>query len=157
MQQKQFIFVLFTFLLAWILMIIPLPYEWRFIRPEWLSLVLIYWVLKLPRHIGVITAWCVGFVMDSLGGAILGQYAMALTIIAYFTHLLRTRLGLTPFWQQSIVILVLVGFGQLAILMVQWFTLHPPKTPLYWVSSLTSVLIWPWLNRLLGLYKNKAL
>lgn len=157
MKIKQFIFIFFSFFMAWILMVMPLPHHWQWIRPEWLTLVLIYWVFALPQSVGVITGWCVGLVMDILGGVLLGQHALALAIVAYFSYLLRNRLRLFPFWQQALMVFVLVGLGELVLLLVQWLIGHPPKTPLYWASTLSSVLFWPWLYRLLRMYERKIL
>jgi rod shape-determining protein MreD len=156
-STKQFIFIFFTFFLAWILMIVPLPHNWQWVRPEWLTMVLIYWVFALPQTVGVITGWCVGLVMDILGGVLLGQHALALAIVAYFAYILRNRLRLFPFWQQALVVFVLVGLGELILLLVQWLIGQPPRTPLYWVPTLSSVLFWPWLYGLLRMYERKTL
>ena len=51
-------------------------------RPEWVPMVLIYWVMALPYRIGIGSAWIVGLVLDILEGSILGLNAMALVIIA---------------------------------------------------------------------------
>jgi rod shape-determining protein MreD len=156
-QERQVIFMLFTLFLSMILMIIPLPNILQGLRPECLTLTMIYWVFVLPRHMGVVFAWFLGLIMDGLSGGLIGQHALAMSVVAYLAHSLRNRLGVTPFWQQCLVILVLVGLGQLLLLMVQWFVGHPQKTPLYWASTVISVFIWPWLYRVLGLYKNKVL
>jgi rod shape-determining protein MreD len=52
-----------TFLLALLLTIIPLP-EWlRYLRPDWVGLVLIYWCLALPERVGVSTGWLMGLLV----------------------------------------------------------------------------------------------
>lgn len=154
---QQFIVIFFSFFVALILMIIPLPYDWQWVRPECLTLVLIYWVFALPQTVGVVTGWCVGLAMDILGGVLLGQHALAMAIVAYFAYVLRNRLRLFPFWQQALIVFVLVGLGELLLLLVQWLMGHPPKTPLYWASTLSSVLVWPWMYRLLRMYERKTL
>jgi rod shape-determining protein MreD len=153
---KQFMIIFSSFFLAWILMIMPLPYDWQWIRPEWLTLVLIYWVFALPQTVGVMTGWCVGLVMDILGGVLLGQHAMAMAVVAYFAYLLRNRLRLFPFWQQALCVLMLVGVGELVLLLVQWLIGQPPRTSLYWASTFSSVIFWPWISRLLRMYERKT-
>ncbi len=153
---RVFALIVISFMVAWILMLIPLPYEWRCIRPEWLALVLIYWIFALPQSVGIMTGWSAGLVMDILNGELLGQYALSMLIVAYLARLLRTRLRLFPFWQQAFVILVLVGFGDLVLLLVEWLVGHPPRTLLYWAPTVSSVLIWPWINRLLRYCEHKA-
>lgn len=148
--------ILISLFLAWGLMIVHLPYQWQWLRPEWLSIVLIYWVFTRPQLLGVGVAWCAGFVMDILSGVLLGQYAMAMAIVVYFAHLLRHRVRLFPFWQQAFVILVLVGFGQLSMLTIQWLIGHPPRTLLFWASTLTSVALWPWAYHLLRFNERRS-
>lgn len=140
---NQVLALIFSIFCALGLMTIHLPYQWQWLRPEWLSLVLIYWVFARPQLVGVGVAWLAGFVMDILGDVLLGQYAMAMAIVVYFTHLLRHRVRLFPLWQQAFVVIVLVGFGQLSLLTIQWLIGHPPRTIMYWSSTLTSALFWP--------------
>ena len=75
--------IVFTFIIALLLTIMPLP-EWaRYLRPDWVGLVLIYWCLAVPERVGVITGWLMGLLVDLLTGAILGQHALALTVVAW--------------------------------------------------------------------------
>jgi len=137
-------------------MILPIPHDWQWLRPEWLMLVLIYWIFALPQSIGIFTGFSVGLVMDVLDGVLLGQYALTMVVVAFLARLLRNRLRLFPFWQQAVVILVLVGFGDLILLLVQWLIGHPPRSPLYWMSTISSVICWPWIYRLMRLYERKT-
>lgn len=154
---QQFFLVVSSFALALILMIVPLPYDWQWYRPECVTLVLIFWVFALPQSVGVITAWCVGLIMDMLGGVLLGQHALALSIVAYFAYVLRNRLRIFPFWQQIIMVFGLVGLGELILLAVQWLIGQPPSTPLYWASTVSSVLCWPLIYRLLRTYERRII
>jgi len=146
-----------SILIAWILSIIPLPFEEHWARPEWMSLVLIYWMMNEPGLVGVGTAFSVGLVMDGLRGGLLGENALAMTVVAYLTHLLRYRLRLHSFWIRTLCILVLVGFGQLTILCTRWGVGNPPQTLLVWLSTLTSVLLWPFVFRLIQFYGRKTI
>lgn len=138
-------------------MIVPLPIDWQWYRPEFVTLVLIFWVFVLPQSVGVITGWCLGLIMDMLGGVLLGQHALALSIVAYFAYVLRNRLRIFPFWQQLIMVFGLVGLGELILLAVQWLIGQPPSTPLYWVSTVSSVLCWPLIYRLLRTYERRII
>jgi len=46
--------IIVTLLLAALLEVIPLPASIDWVRPEWMLLVLVYWVLSLPHRIGVL-------------------------------------------------------------------------------------------------------
>jgi hypothetical protein len=75
--------ILASFVIALILTIVPLP-EWMTpFRPEWVALTLIYWCMALPQRIGVTIGWSMGFVLDVIKGAVFGQHALALAVVAY--------------------------------------------------------------------------
>ncbi len=59
-----------TFLVAYLLVLLPGP-EWsaRF-RPNWVALVLIYWCIAAPGRVGIGTGWLVGIILDLLYGSL---------------------------------------------------------------------------------------
>jgi rod shape-determining protein MreD len=137
-------FILLTFVLACVLGVAPLP-DWLVVwRPEWIILVLVYWVIALPHRVGLMTAWLVGFFVDVLEGSLLGLNAIALTLIAYVALSLYQRLRMFTPLQQSIIILMLTGVHQLLIFWVQTATSQNiPPNLLFVVSALSSALLWP--------------
>jgi rod shape-determining protein MreD len=135
--------------LALILMIVPLPLSWQWMRPEWITLMLIYWVLREPDKVGVLTGWSLGLVMDIVGGVLLGQYALAMAVVVYLTHRLRNRMRFFLFWQELFVVMILIGFSQLLLVTIEWLIGHPPRTVWYWSSTVLSVLLWPLFNRMI--------
>ncbi len=137
-------FILLTIIIASLLGIMPLP-EWLEIwRPEWIALVVVYWVIALPHRIGLFTAWIVGFFVDVLEGSLLGLNAIALTLIAYVALSLYQRLRMFTPLQQSTTILMLIGVSQLLIFWVLTATgQNTPRNLLFVVSALSSALVWP--------------
>ncbi len=65
---KQRLLILASFVLAMMLAIIPLPDSVRLLRPDWVSLVLVYWCMAVPERIGVGSGWIVGLFLDALYG-----------------------------------------------------------------------------------------
>jgi rod shape-determining protein MreD len=137
-------FILLTLVIASLLGITPLP-EWLEVwRPEWIALVLVYWVIALPHRIGLFSAWIVGFFVDVLEGSLLGLNAIALTLIAYVALSLYQRLRMFTPLQQSTTILMLIGVSQLLIFWVLTATgQNTPRNLLFVVSALSSALVWP--------------
>lgn len=134
-----------TFFLAMVCMLIPLP-EWaRIYQPQWATLVLIYWCLALPERVGVGTAWVLGLMLDVLTGTLLGQHALGLSIVAFLALKMYQRLRVFPMWQQALSIMVLVAMQQMVSLWVLGIIGTPPSTWAYWISSITSLLLWPWI------------
>ena len=58
------IVILFSFIVAFILTMIPIPDNFEIYRPQWLILTLIYWCIAVPHRVGVFTGWLVGFFLD---------------------------------------------------------------------------------------------
>ena len=56
--------VIATIFIAALLTVLPLPEAVSLGRPEWLSLVLIYWVIALPHRVGVLWGFAVGLFQD---------------------------------------------------------------------------------------------
>lgn len=139
------IIILSSFAVAFILSMIPMPDNLEHYRPEWVTLILIYWCLALPHRTGIFTGWVAGFLLDIHLGSLLGQHALVLSIVAYLSYKLHVRIRLYPLIQQSLIVLLLVALSQMLILWISGITANAPGDWSYWLPSLTSMLIWPWV------------
>ncbi len=137
--------IAFTFIAALALTMLPLPDWAEGFRPEWVAMVLVYWCLALPDRVGVGIGWSMGLLLDVVRGALLGQNALALAFIAYVVVNLYQRLRIFPLWQQALFVLVLIALDQLLVLWVKGVIGQPPQSWLYWLPSVTSMLLWPWV------------
>jgi rod shape-determining protein MreD len=142
--------VVLSFLVAYLLAVIPFP-EWAMnYRPEWLPMVLIYWVMALPYRVGIGSAWFAGLILDVLEGSVLGLNALSLVIIAYVTLSLHQRLRMFSSLQQSGLVLALVGLN---LMVCHWLQIMTQQTIasnlMFLMAALTSAVIWPSLFYLL--------
>lgn len=145
MMQINFRVVSVSIILAFMLTIMPLP-DWAVeFRPDWVTLVLIYWAMALPTAIGVTVAWLFGILLDVSTGAILGQHALGLVLAIYIVHVQHQRLRVASLLQQSIVVLFLLLLKQLIVLWVDGIVGHAPDTWLFFLQSLIGAVIWPWI------------
>ena len=144
MQQAQGFWIIpLTIVVALWLSIIPMP-EWAlWLRPAWVALVVLYWVLALPAQVGVVLSWFSGLLLDIVANAPLGQNALALAVLAYVTLLLYQRLRMFTRWQQAAVIFVLIGINQMLGHWVQNLTGTASPNLLFLMPALVSALIWP--------------
>jgi rod shape-determining protein MreD len=138
-----------TLAIALWLSIIPLPDWARWARPEWVAMVLIYWVIALPHRIGIGSAFVTGLVLDLVEGSPLGENAFALSIIAYLGLILYQRMRMYAGWQQAGIVFVLVGLNQLLCHWVQTLTTKVMPTMLFLLPALVSALLWPTVMLLL--------
>jgi rod shape-determining protein MreD len=134
-----------SFVVALMLTMLPLPDWAEPARPEWVAMVLIYWCMALPARVGIGVGWLMGLLVDVTRGALLGQHALALALVAYITLSLHQRLRVYPLWQQSLVVLMLVALEQLLVLWIKGVIGQSPGSWAYWLPSLTSMLLWPWM------------
>jgi len=137
--------IVITLCVAMLLMILPMP-EWaRPFRPQWVTLVLLYWAIALPHRVGVGSGFMVGIVLDVLTGTLLGQHALGLSIVTFIAIQLHQRIRVFPFWQQSLGILVLLVIEHLLALWVMGATRGVTPGLIYWAVPLIGALLWPWI------------
>lgn len=132
-----------TFLVALLLAVLPLPAWLVWARPEWVALVLIYWVVALPQRVGILAAFAVGAVVDIVEGAVMGQNALALSMVAFLALILYQRLRLFNLWQQAAVVFMLLGINQLLVQWVQNVTSQGAQTFFFLMPALMGALLWP--------------
>lgn len=147
MNNWSVIFI--TILIALAFTLLPMPNWTIWLRPAWVLLVLIYWSMTTPYRVSVGFAWLIGLVVDVLNGSLLGEHALAFTIVIYFVSRLHIRLTMSPMLQQGITICVFILIYQFILYCIQGFIGKLPGSQLYWLSSFTSMLLWPWLFVLL--------
>ena len=66
--------ILLSFIIAFILSMVPLPQILQIVRPEFVTIVLIYWAIAVPNRIGVGIGWITGLIYDVSTDALLGQH-----------------------------------------------------------------------------------
>lgn len=138
-----------TFVVALMLTMMPLP-EWaRTLRPQWVTMVLIYWCMAVPARVNVGWGWIMGLLLDVAYGSVLGQHALALMIIAYVVTMLYQRLRLFPLAQQALIVALLILLQLLISLWIKGATGAAPERGSYWLTAFASALLWPWMFVLL--------
>lgn len=147
--------IIITFLVAVILTLLPMPAWTVWFRPAWVMLVVTYWAMVAPYQVSVGTAWIVGILLDVLNGTLLGEHALALTIVTYFVVRLHAQLRMYPMLQQGLWIFLFTLFYQLVLYCIQGIIGELPKTWLYWSCSITSMLLWPWIFVILRDYRHR--
>ena len=82
-------FIAFTLLVA--LMLEMLPGGGHPAAPDLLALTLVFWSVHQPRRVGVGFAFFFGLLMDVHQGAVLGQHALAYTLLSYLAISVHRR------------------------------------------------------------------
>ena len=138
-----------SFLLAFVLSVFSLPEffpsAFSYGRPEWVAMVLIYWVIATPHRVGITVAWSCGLVVDVLKSSLLGQNALALIVVAYVATGLYQRMRMFSVWQQGMIVFAIVGLSQLITYWIDSITGSGNWNLLYLLPSVVSALLWPWV------------
>lgn len=132
-----------TMLVAFGLTIVPLPRSIEPFRPDWVALTMIFWAFSLPRSYSVGIAWIAGLVLDVAQGTLLGQHALALTVVVFLTVRLHLIMRVFPMIQLSASILALLALYQFLLFWVNGVinVRTPPAN--YWGPVLAGSIAWP--------------
>ena len=84
------LFVWTSLLIAFALNIVPIGRMPAL--PDFLALVLAFWNVHQSRRVGVGVAFLFGLLMDVHSGAVLGQHALAYTLLSFFAITVHRRL-----------------------------------------------------------------
>ena len=110
------LFVWTTLAVAFLLNIVPLGRVPA--MPDFLALVLVFWNVHQSRRIGVGVAFFFGLLMDVHSGAVLGQHALAYTLLSFFAVTIHRRLLWFTVPSQAVQILPLFLAAQAVSLVV---------------------------------------
>lgn len=125
------------------LSVLPLPAQLQPWRPEWLTLVLLFWVMHAPLWVGVWTGVIMGFLLDILIATPLGLYASSLALTVYVGRMTQRWTGVFSIRQTSMLVLMLILGGRL-VRYVELSLLGQPVGDLsYFLPAVASALVWP--------------
>ena len=131
-----------SLLIAYIAILLPWSGIGLTLRPDFLLLVIIFWMIRAPNLCNIGTAWGVGLLMDLASGGVFGQYALAYTIAAFFAATYQRRLVLFNYYQQLLYVFLLLLTSQISLLVLKMFTGSQPAGLQYFLPSISGVLLW---------------
>lgn len=141
------LFLWFTLLAALAVNLVPLGRHPA--APDALALVLVFWNVHQPRRVGVGLAFLFGLLMDVHDGALLGQHALAYTLLAYAATSIHRRLLWFDLPSQALQILPLFVAAHLVAFAVRMFAggMLPGWGAV--LAPLFEALLWPVVTWLL--------
>ena len=140
-------FIGFTLLLALAINIVPVG---RYAAlPDLLALCLVFWSVHQPRRVGVGVAFLFGLLMDVHDGALLGQHALAYTLLGYGGIMIHRRLLWFSLPEQALHVLPLFAAAAVVSLLVRLAIggMFPGWSLL--LAPLFEALLWPVASLLL--------
>lgn len=148
--------IILSIVVALMLSIAPIP-EWaEALRPTWVVLTLIYWAITLPNNYSVGSAWITGLVVDVAQGTLLGQHALAITLVIYVTVKFHLQLRQFPLLQLSATVFALLALYQFILFWINGVVGVNSPSVTYWGPVVSGALIWPVLNFFLGMVRQRV-
>src|SRR5882672_3682647 len=89
-----------------------LPWQNVALAPDFVALVLAFWCVRQPRLIGLGAGWLLGLLIDVGNGVLLGQHALAYSLLAFAAIALSRRILWFPLWGQALHVAALLLFAQ---------------------------------------------
>jgi rod shape-determining protein MreD len=134
-------FIGFTLLAAFVVSLLPLGRHPAL--PDLLALVLVFWNVHQPRRVGVGVAFVFGLLIDVHEGALLGQHALAYTLLSFVAITIHRRLLWFGLAEQAlqIVPLFLAAHGVSMAVRLATGGMFPGWTIL--LAPLAEALLWP--------------
>ncbi len=89
-----------------------LPWSRIALAPDFVALVLAFWCVRQPRLVGLGAGWVLGLLIDVGNGVLLGQHALAYSLLAFAAISLSRRILWFPLWSQALHVAALLLFSQ---------------------------------------------
>ena len=135
------LFIAFTLLVALALQMLPLGRHPG--APDAVALVLVFWNVYQPLRVGVGLAFVFGLLIDVQQGALLGQHALAYTLLSFLAISVHRRLLWFSLPAQALQILPVFFVGHLVALLVRMVSggMFPGWTLL--LAPVFEAALWP--------------
>ncbi len=129
---------------------VPLPQWLAVVRPAFLALTLLYWLVMSPRTGGLLAAFVLGMLQDVLLGAPLGQHAFALLTVSYLAIRMHLLVRAKPIFEQALLVFLALLLYEVVLWAVDGWSGRATSSVLRWVHPFTGALVWPLVTGLLG-------
>lgn len=147
-------FIWFSLSVGLLLNFLPwwrLPYV-----PDFFAIILIFWTLHQPRRVGMGAAFGFGLLMDVHSASLLGEHALAYTLLSYFVLIFHRRILWFSIWKQTLHLFPLILCSEaVALILRSWIAGVWPGT-IWLLVSVTTAILWPLASWLLLLPQRRS-
>ena len=140
-------FIVFSLIVAFVLSLLP----WGRMPgvPDFLAVTLVFWNVQQPRMAGIGIAFGLGILMDVHEATLLGEHALAYTLLAYGAMSLHRRLPWFSMPAQMLHVLPLFLIAQTSTLAVRMAVGGDFPGIAWFLQSVSTALLWPLADWLL--------
>ena len=141
--------IFFSLVGAYLLEVLPWSGNWLLARPDFVLIVLIFWVVHEPRSIGQGVAFALGLLMDVSDSMLLGQHALAYVIATFGAQVIRVRILSFHLPEQTLHVFGLTVTAAMVILVLNLLLGADFPGLAFLVSPVLTALCWAPVNWLL--------
>ena len=138
--------VFFSLMAAFLLQVLPWSGNWLLARPDFVLIVLIFWIVNEPRSIGQGVAFALGLLVDVSDSTLLGQHALAYVIAAFGAQVIRLRILSFHLPEQTLHVLGLTIAASAVMLCLNLLLGAEFPGLAYLVSPVLTALCWSPVN-----------
>jgi rod shape-determining protein MreD len=117
--------------------------------PDFLAVALVFWAVHQPLRVGVGASFVFGLLLDVHQGALLGQHALAYTVLAYLAIVIHRRILWFDLSKQALHVLPIFAASHLLQLLVRLVAGHGWPGWSVLLSPLLESALWPLATMLL--------
>ena len=141
------LFIGFSLTIAFLLNLLP----WgHFVgAPDFVALVLVFWGIHQPRKVGIGIAFFMGLLMDVHDATLLGENALAYTLLSYFAIMIHRRVLWFPIMTQAVHVFPLLLMTQAVQVLVRLVVSGRFAGWLLFIESVVAIVLWPLVTWLL--------
>lgn len=140
-------FILGSLLVALLVEFLPLGrLPWL---PDVLAVTLVFWTVHQPRRVGIGVGFVLGLLVDVQQGALLGEHALAYTLLTFLAVALHRRLLWFSLPQQALQVLPLFFAAQFLEFVVRMATGSSFPGWSFFLAPILEALLWPVLSWML--------
>lgn len=119
------------------------PWQPVGLAPDFVALTLAFWCLRQPRLVGLGAGWLLGLLTDAGSGVLLGQHALAYSLLAFSAITLSRRVLWFSVWGQALHVAALLVLAQSVALAVRLAAGADFPGWMLIVSPLLGAALWP--------------
>jgi rod shape-determining protein MreD len=111
--------------------------------PDFLAISLVFWGVHQPQRVGMGAAFVFGLLMDVHQGSVLGQHALAYSVLSFLAISIHRRLLWFTVPSQSLQVLPLMGAAHVVEMTVRLMVGGNAPSWLIVFAPLAEALLWP--------------
>ena len=150
MRHVSLLSVYLSLLIALLCQLFPWVGQGIIFRPDFMLVVLIYWLLRAPSLCNVGTAWLAGLLVDLATGSLLGQHALSFTVTAFAALSFQRRLVLFNGWQLTAFIAAQLVLERIILLLLKVFAGSDNPGWNYLWPVVTGLILWQLMILIFG-------